>query len=90
MTNPFNIKLTEEEEARYNHLKELSLKFWPKIAEDSVMANLAEYLYIQYAKTGVLPDPPAKNEEDSEPVSVVPKIIEYRTPSDAGETLIRS
>ena len=92
MTNKFNVPLTDEEQERYDYLKALSLQLYPKIATDNIMANMAEYLYIQYAKTGKLPDPPEETEKSEELSDAFDKmrIIEYRTPADAGDTLIRS
>lgn len=86
--NPFNIELTEEEQERYNELKELSLRHYPKLSTDSTAANMAEYLYIHYAKHNCLPDPTEKQPSQDDLISL-PRIISYKTPSDAGETLIR-
>jgi hypothetical protein len=62
MTNKFDIDLTDEEQERYNHLKDLSILHYPKLTTDSTAANMAEYLYIYFAKNGCLPDP-----EETEP-----------------------
>ena len=91
MTNKFDIDFTEEERERYNHIKDLSLKHYPQISNDNVMENLSEYLYIYYAKHGCLPDPVEESSNVSKMnMCMEPKIIEYKTPSDAGETLVRS
>jgi len=90
MTNKFDVELTDEEQERYNHLKDLSLKFYPQISDDSVMSNLSEYLYIYYAKHGCLPDPLENDAAKECHTSNEPRIIEYRTPADAGDSLIRS
>lgn len=89
--NPFNIKLSEEEEERYNYLKELSLRHYPKLTTDLTAANMAEYLYVYYAKHNCLPDPAEKepSKEDVDTLLNQPKIIEYKTPADAGDTLVR-
>ncbi len=89
--NQFNIKLTDEEEERYNYLKEISQKHYPKLIRDSTASNMAEYLYIYYAKHGSLPDPLEKEPSDEELKAMIdqPRIIEYKTPSDAGSTLVR-
>lgn len=84
--NKLNIEFTDEERERYDYLKEVSIKLYPQIANDSVMGNLSEYLYIYYAKNGVLPGPVKKDEKEQ---TTEPKIIEYKTPSDAGSNLIR-
>lgn len=89
MTNKFNIKLNEEEQERYNHLKELSLRHYPQIADDNVMTNLSEYLYLYYAKKGCLPEPDKSQQPESIDALTEPKIIEYKTPANAGDTLIR-
>jgi hypothetical protein len=91
MTNKFNIRLTDEEEERYNHLKELSLRHYPKLSVDQTASNMAEYLYIYYAKHGSLPDPLEKEPSDEEFKEMInqPRIIEYKTPSDAGCNLKR-
>jgi hypothetical protein len=51
---------------------------------------MAEYLYIYYAKHGVLPEP-SEREPSQEEIDMFkqPKIIEYKTPADAGDTLVR-
>lgn len=89
--NQFNIKLTDEEEVRYNYLKEISQKHYPKLVRDTTAQNMAEYLYIYYAKHGYLPDPVEKEPSDEEIEALIDqtRIIEYRTPIDAGSNLIR-
>ena len=63
MDNIFEAQLTtDEEKERYAYLKELSQKHWPGIKDDPIMAQLSEYLYLEYAKTGKLPDPPTEDE----------------------------
>ena len=89
--NQFNIKLTNEEEERYNYLKEISQKHYPKLIRDSTASNMAEYLYIYYAKHCSLPDPLEKEPSDEDLREMIdqPRIIEYKTPSDAGCNLVR-
>jgi len=90
MTNKFDIDLTDEEQERYNHLKHLSILHYPKLTTDNTAANMAEYLYIYFAKNGCLPDP-QEGEPTQEEIQMLkqPKIIEYKTPVDAGNTLVR-
>ena len=89
MKNKFNVELTDEEEERYIYLKELSIRHYPKLSIDETAANMAENLYIYYAKHNSLPDPKEEEEASKESIRQQPRIIEYRTPADAGDTLIR-
>lgn len=47
---------TEEEQERYNFIKEKSILLYPIIAKDKIAGELAEHLFNYYAKNGCLPD----------------------------------
>ena len=47
---------TEEEQERYNFIKEKSILLYPFIGKDKIAGELAEYLFNYYAKNGSLPD----------------------------------
>lgn len=51
-------QFTEEERARYDFLKDTSVRLHPSINNDNVKSEMVEYLYIYYAKNNKLPDRP--------------------------------
>jgi len=54
----FMKQLTDEQRARYDYIKDVSMKAYPQIENNAVMMNLSNYLWMFYAKNGYLPDPP--------------------------------
>ena len=55
-------KFTDVERARYDFMKDLSLRSHPSIQHDNIKLEMAEYLFIYYAQNGILPDKPLDEE----------------------------
>ena len=72
MSNPFNIPFTPEEKERYEYITKTVAKHYPKLAEDPVATNMAEYLFVYFARTGSLPDAP----DGTNPKPDLPVVLE--------------
>lgn len=80
---------TEEQKDRYNYIKDLTQRLYPKVASDITLGNMSEYLYIYYAIHEKFPDPPEGT--DTEPIGFtnIPMMEEYHTPANIADTLKR-
>lgn len=84
-----NLK-TEEEKDRYNYIKDLVQRLYPKVASDITLGNMSEYLYVYYAIHEKFPDPPEGAENEmTQPIDLtnIPLMEEYYTPANISETL---
>ena len=81
-----NLK-TEEQKDRYNYIKDLTQKLYPKVASDITLGNMSEYLYIYFAIHEKFPDPPEHAENEPVGLTNIPLMEEYYTPANIAETL---
>jgi hypothetical protein len=83
-----NLK-TEEEKDRYNYIKDLVQRLYPKVANDTTLGNMSEYLYIYYAIHEKFPDPPEGCADEPVGLKNIQLMEEYHTPPDIADTLKR-
>jgi hypothetical protein len=80
-----NLK-TDEQKDRYNYIKDLVQRLYPKVANDITLGHMSEYLFVYYAIHEKFPDRPEGDENDSG-LTNIPLVRVHHTPSNIAETL---
>ena len=81
-----NLK-TDEEKDRYNYIKDLVQRLYPKVANDITLGHMSEYLFVFYAINEKFPDRPEGDENDSIGLTNIPSMRVHHTPANIAETL---
>lgn len=68
-------ELNEVQRNRYYEIKDISLRLHPEIGKDNVKSELAEHLFMYYARNGVLPEPQEPMKNTSVDVKEVDEVI---------------